>query len=112
MLHLPVTAMPTNEKANPAELSLLRFEAIVFLTKYLAHLLQRALGLGKLGEGFMASKLCMTKTASISKNKLSSGLRRFFINLNSQASQLIPSDTLEFQDIRPSTSRWVSLEPR
>ena len=32
MLHLTVTAMPTHVKANPVEVSLLGFEAIVFLT--------------------------------------------------------------------------------
>lgn len=50
-LHLTTTAMPAHVKANPVEVSLLRLEAIVFVTKYLAHLLQQTLGLRMVGDG-------------------------------------------------------------
>jgi len=43
----------------------------------------------------------------VQKNKASSGLQGFRIDLSSQACQFIPSDILESQDIRPSTSRWT-----
>ena len=104
VLHLPVTAMPAHVKANPVEVSLLRSEAIVFVTKHLAHLLQQTLGLGKIGDGVYCFKTMYKTTALVQKNKLSSGLRGVRIDLSSQACQLIPSDILESQDIRPSTS--------
>lgn len=60
MPHLPATPMPTHENANPVALSLLGFEAIVFVTKYLAHLPQQALGnWGRWETGFTASKPCI-----------------------------------------------------
>jgi hypothetical protein len=46
--------MPAHVKADPVEVSLLPVEAIVFVTKYLAHLLQQVLGLGKVGTLFTA----------------------------------------------------------
>jgi len=51
VLHLAMTTMPAHVKANPVEVSLLSFEAIVFVTKYLAHLFQQAPGLGKIDDG-------------------------------------------------------------
>lgn len=48
MLHLTVTTMPSHIKTNPVQVSLLGFEAVVLVTKYLAHLIKQALGLGKI----------------------------------------------------------------
>jgi hypothetical protein len=70
--------MPAHVKANPVEVSLLRVEAIVFVTKYLAHLLQQALGLGKVGDSVHRIKTMCKITAMTSKNALTKGLQRFF----------------------------------
>lgn len=42
---------PAHVKANPVEVGLLGFEAIVFVTKYLTPLIQQALGLGGISDG-------------------------------------------------------------
>ena len=59
VLHLPVTAMPAHVRANSVEVSLLRVEAVVFVTKYLAHLLKQSLGLGKIGDWVHKTKPCI-----------------------------------------------------
>lgn len=104
MLHLTVTAMPTHVKANPVEVSLLCFEATVFVTEYLAHLIQQALGLGKVGDGCRSIKNMYKTTVLSPICELSSGLWRVSVSCHRVASQLIPSD-IPGQDIRPSTSR-------
>ena len=44
------TPMPAYKKANQVQISLTSLEAIVFLKKYLAHLIMQAPGLGKTGD--------------------------------------------------------------
>jgi hypothetical protein len=100
-----MTAMPAHVKANPVEVSLLSFEAIVSVTKYLAHLLKQTLGLGKIGDGVYSIKNMYKTTISTSKNELSSELWRIAMDRRRATLQLIPSDILGRQDIRPSTSR-------
>ena len=77
MLHLPVTAMPAHVKANPVEVSLLRSEAIVFVTKHLAHLLQQTLGLGKIGDGVNCIKTMYKKQCWCKKTRRQAGCRAF-----------------------------------
>nr|WP_295778108.1 hypothetical protein [Rhodoferax sp.] len=96
--------MPAHVKANPVEVSLLGFEAIVFVTEYLAHLIQQALGLGEIGDGVDSVKTMYKTTVLSPMSKLSSGSRVVSMGRHRVAFQLIPSDILR-QDIRPSTSR-------
>jgi len=77
VLHLPVTAMPAHVKANPVEVSLLRSEAIVFVTKHLAHLLQQTLGLGKIGDGVNCIKTMYKKQCWCKKTRRQAGCRAF-----------------------------------
>ncbi len=91
-------------KANLVEVSLLGFEAVVFVAKYLAYLIQQALGLGKICDGVHSIKTMYKTTVLSPMSKLSSGLRRVSMGRHRVAFQLIPSDILG-QDIRPSTSR-------
>jgi hypothetical protein len=79
----------------------------VFVTKYLAHLLQQTLGLGKMGDGVHSIKNMYKTTVLTPKNELSSGLWRIAMDRRRATLQLIPSDILGRQDIRPSTSRYV-----
>lgn len=92
------TVMPVHIKANLGEASLLSFETIVFVTKYLAHLLQLALGLGKIGDGVHGIKNMHKTTELMSKNQLSSGLWGFFIDVRSQVVQLILSNILNIPE--------------
>lgn len=75
----------------------------MFVTKYVAHLLQQTPELGKTGDGVHGIKNMHKTTELVSKNKLSIGL--LGIGLSGEARQLIPSDILGFQSIRPPTSR-------
>ncbi|OGB53051.1 MAG: hypothetical protein A2503_02875 [Burkholderiales bacterium RIFOXYD12_FULL_59_19] len=42
VLSLPVAPMPAQKTANPVQVNLLGFEAIVLASKYLAHLIKQA----------------------------------------------------------------------
>ena len=108
VLHLAMTTMPAHVKANPVEVSLLSFEAIVFVTKYLAHLFQQALGLGKIDDGVHGIKTMYEITVFMSVNKLSSGLQLIHRDVVVMDLQLIPADKLVSQNIRRSRLRWAS----
>ena len=69
--------MPAHVKANPVEVSLLRSEAIVFVTKHLAHLLQQTLGLGKIGDGVNCIKTMYKKQCWCKKTRRQAGCRAF-----------------------------------
>jgi hypothetical protein len=104
--HPPATAMPAHVRANSLEVGLLRIEAIVFVTKYLAHMLQQALGLGKIGDGVPRIKKTMCKTTAMtSKNESSNGLQSLYWHAPATAAQLVSSDILGSQNVRLSTSR-------
>jgi hypothetical protein len=105
MLRLPIVAASANEKANPVKASLLGLEAIVLVTKYLAHLLQQAFGLGKIGDRVHRVTTMYKNTALTPKDKMSSGGRDLRWDSCNPAFQLIPSDKLDSQNIRRSTSR-------
>ena len=47
---MPVAPMPAHKKPNLIDVGLFGFKAIVFLAKHLAHLVEQALGLGKIGD--------------------------------------------------------------
>lgn len=112
-----MTARPAHIKANPVEVSLLRLEAIVFVTKYLAHLLQQTLALGEAGDevhsihSIHSIKNMYETTELTSKNELSSGPWRISMDRRRATFQLIPSDILGRQVIGPSLSRWASPFP-
>ncbi len=102
---LYLTPIPANEKANPVEVSLLIFQTIVFVTYQLTHLLQQALGLGKIGDRVHRIKTMYKNTEFMPKDKILSGLQGFGWVSCRLAFQLIQSDKLDFQNIRRSTSR-------
>ena len=62
--------MPAHEKAHPVQVSLLGFEAIVFVTKSLAHLMKQALGLGKIGDRIHSIKTMYKNTGSTPESML------------------------------------------
>ena len=105
VLHEPVTPVPAHEKANPVEVSLLGLQAIVFVTKHLAHLLQQALGLGKIGDRVHRIEAMYKNAVLMPKDKLSSGLGGFRRGQSDPVAQLVPSDKLDSQNIRRTTSR-------
>jgi len=103
MPHLPIAATPADEKTNPVKVSLLGFEVIVFVTKYLAHLLQQALGLGRMGDGVYGINMYETACIDAGKQEAKWG-RRPVPGYCKPSRQLIPSDKLGCQNIRRSTS--------
>jgi hypothetical protein len=97
--------MPAHVKADPVEVSLIRFEAIVFVAKYLAHPLKQTLGLGKIGDGVRSVTTMYKTNALMLKNEFPRGLQCLFWHAAATASQLISADILVSQDLRFSTSR-------
>lgn len=107
MPYLPAAATPADEKTNPVKVSLLGFEAIVFVTKYLAHLPQQALGLGRMGDGVHGIKTCMKLHVLMLESKKSSGAGGLYRSYCKPSRQLFPPDKLGCQNIRRSTLRWA-----
>jgi hypothetical protein len=97
--------MPAHEKANPVQASQLGFEAVVFLTRYLAHLIKRAPGRGKTCDGVHKIKTMHKNTASTLKSKVSSSDEGSREDNCAPSLQLTWSNKLGFQNIRRSTSR-------
>ena len=105
MPHHPVTPMPAHEKAHPVQVSLLGFEAIVFLTNCVTNLIKQALGLGRIGDRVHSIKTMYENTVSTPESKPSSGVEALFKTSRNLRLQFISSDKLGFQNIRRSTSR-------
>jgi hypothetical protein len=97
--------MPAHEKAHPVQVSLLGFEAIVFVTNYLANLIKQALGLGKIGDRVHSIKTMYENTVSTPESKSSSGEEALCKATCNFRLQFISSDKLGFQNIRRSTLR-------
>ena len=102
---MPVTPMPAHEKSNPVKVSLLGFEAMVFVAKYLAHLIQQAFGLGKIGDSVHKAKAMYKNTLFRRKGQVSSLPMGFPRRKCNTVVDLIPPDKLDFQDIRRATLR-------
>ena len=86
---------PAHEKFHPAEPSLPGFQAIVFVTQHLDHLLWQALGLGKIGDRVHRTKAMYKNTVFTFKELMSSGVRIFRCDSCNRALQLIPLDKLD-----------------
>ena len=90
---------PAHEKFHPAEPSLPGFQAIVFATQHLDHLLWQALGLGKIGDRVPRTKTMYKNTVLTFKELMSSGVRSFRCDSCNRALQLIPLDKLDSWNI-------------
>jgi len=97
--------MPAHEKAHPVQVSLLGFEAIVFVTKYRAHLIKQALGLGKIGYRVHSIKTMYKNTVLAPESRLSNGVEDLCKTSRNLRLQFILSDKLGVQNMRRSTSR-------
>jgi hypothetical protein len=68
----------------------------VFVTKYLAHLIKQALGLGHIGDRVHSIKNMYKNTGSTPESKLSNGVEAFVKNQCNLPLQFIGSDKLGF----------------
>ena len=105
VLHFSITPMPADVEADPVEVSLLGFEAIVLVTKYLAHLIKQAPGLGEIGDRVRRIKTMYKNKMSMSEGQMSSVLAASCNSNCNPSRQDISLDKLAFQDIRRSTLR-------
>ena len=112
VLHFSIASMPADEKTNPVKVSLLGFEAIVLVTKYLAHLIKQALGLGEIGDRVHRIKTMYKNTVWTHESQMSSGLAGQCQANRNPSPQVISSDKLGSQNIRRSTLRYAPSEER
>ena len=107
-----MTPLPAHLEADPVQVGLLDFEAIVFAVQYLANLFQQALRLREIGEGHHRPKDMNKPTVFSPKNQLSSGLQPIYCRAACTGAQLISADKLASQNIRRCVSSYPAMNRR